>query len=101
VLYLRAGIANALKRNADIAQALKMAGTAAKLAVQRVAPVNHGKAPGNTGNSGDAEGGDECSVSHAWKRMRWVCFLLVFSSIATALKQYSVYCPTSHFIAFT
>jgi hypothetical protein len=61
VLLLCAGIANALKRNADIAQALKMAGTAAKLAVQRVAPVNHSKAASSTvGNSGDTDGGEEC-----------------------------------------
>jgi hypothetical protein len=65
VLLLRAGIANALKRNADIAQALKMAGTAAKLAVQRVAPVGHSKASSNTvGNSGDTEGGEGCLMSH-------------------------------------
>jgi hypothetical protein len=65
VLYLRAGIANALKRNADIAQALKMAGTAAKLAVQRVAPVGHSKASSITaGSSGDTEGGEGCLMSH-------------------------------------
>jgi hypothetical protein len=82
VLLLCAGIANALKRNADIAQALRTAGTAAKLAVQRVAPVGHSKAPGNTGNSGDADGGEECSIFSCLKEN--ALSHCPFSSIATA-----------------
>jgi hypothetical protein len=89
VLHLHVGIANALKRNADIAQALKMAGTAAKLAVQRVAPVGHSKASSNTaGNSGDTDGGEECSMfSCLTENALSHC---PFSSIATAL-----YCVSS------